>query len=312
MVTAKLAESVLWCAHPVLQSVLAVVMFRRRLYRSFPVFFAYIVAQIAIFVVLFPLDDGKHYEAFFYTYWLTTAISVLLGFKVIHEIFLDVFRSYHSLRDLGTVLFKWAGLVMLMVACVVAASSTGRSTDPMVNGILALHRSVRVVQVGLVLFLLVFSGYLGTHWKQKSFGFALGLGGYAAIELFMVAFNGSLLSHRAQMLQSLIIMAAYNLAILTWIAYSLAPSTEPTVAVGRIQTRRWEQSLTDLQHPLAADSLIPMFEGMVDRALSGSRGDDHVSAIDEVLVQTDSILSRQTGTGSSHFPAAAQSAVTHR
>ena len=35
-----------------------------------------------------------------------------------------------------------------------------------------------------------------------------------------------------------------------------------------LQPQRWEQSLTDIHHPLPADSLIPMFEGMVDRALS--------------------------------------------
>jgi hypothetical protein len=35
-----------------------------------------------------------------------------------------------------------------------------------------------------------------------------------------------------------------------------------------LRPQRWEQSLSDIQHPLPADSLIPMFEGMVDRALS--------------------------------------------
>ncbi len=35
-----------------------------------------------------------------------------------------------------------------------------------------------------------------------------------------------------------------------------------------LQPQRWEQSLSDIHHPLPADSLIPMFEGMVDRALS--------------------------------------------
>jgi hypothetical protein len=37
--------------------------------------------------------------------------------------------------------------------------------------------------------------------------------------------------------------------------------------VNRLQTQRWEQSLADLQNPEASDSLIPMFEGMVERAL---------------------------------------------
>ena len=101
----QLAQNVLWCAHPVLQAILAAVMFRRKLHRVFPVFFAYLVAEIAIFVVLFPLRGGS-YKLFFYTYWATSALAVVLGFKVIHEIFLDVFRPYHTLRDLGTILFR--------------------------------------------------------------------------------------------------------------------------------------------------------------------------------------------------------------
>jgi hypothetical protein len=38
--------------------------------------------------------------------------------------------------------------------------------------------------------------------------------------------------------------------------------------VAPLVSQRWEQSLTELQHPTHADSLIPMFEGMVDRAFS--------------------------------------------
>ena len=56
-------------------------------------------------------------------YWGGQAISVAFGFGVIHEVFIDVFRAFHTLRDLGTVLFKWAGLVMLLVAGVVSVST---------------------------------------------------------------------------------------------------------------------------------------------------------------------------------------------
>lgn len=294
-------QTVLWCAHPALQAVLAAILFRRKLHRAFPVFFAYLVAEIAIFVVLFPLQGGS-YKLFFYTYWATAGVGVLLGFKVIHEVFLDVFRPYHTLRDLGTVLFKWAGLVMLMVAGVVAASSSGSNQEPLATGILTLQRSVRVVQVGLILFLLVFSRYLGISWKQRSFGIALGLGAYAGVELMLVALNGSFTSAHYQAMSGIINMAAYNLAILTWIGYALAPSDERQPAANAVQTRRWEQSLNDIQHPAKADSLIPMFEGMVDRALS--RTPDHVSSLDDVLSQTDTVLARKTGTGSPIYESA--------
>ena len=50
----------------------------------------------------------------------------------------------------------------------------------------------------------------------------------------------------------------------------LCAGEEPGADAGAalLQPQRWEQSLTDIHHPLPANSLIPMFEGMVDRALS--------------------------------------------
>src|SRR5207237_9638205 len=62
--------------------------------------------------------------------------------------------------------------------------------------------------------------------------------------------------------------AAFNLALLTWLGYMLAKSPARESAAGLLQPQRWEQSLSDIHNPLSADSLIPMFEGMVDRALS--------------------------------------------
>src|SRR5438309_10232366 len=63
-------------------------------------------------------------------------------------------------------------------------------------------------------------------------------------------------------------MAAYNSALLTWFVYVLVKSPARDAAATLLQSQRWEQSLTDIHHPLPADSLIPMFESMVDRALS--------------------------------------------
>ena len=45
---------VLWITHPVLQTAIAVAMFRRGQHRQFKYFFAYIVAQILTFAVVFP------------------------------------------------------------------------------------------------------------------------------------------------------------------------------------------------------------------------------------------------------------------
>lgn len=263
-----LAYNALWFAHPTLQAALAAIMLRRKLHRTFPIFFAYVVFQIVAFALTFPLRAERFYEIFFYSYWATTAVSVVLGFKVIHEVFMDVFRPYHTLSDLGSVLFKWAGLVMLMVAAVMAASVRSGGQDPLVSGILTLQRSVRVVQCGLVLFLLVFSRYLGINWRQKSFGIALGFGTIASVELSIVV-----LGVDRQILSSFVNMVAFNITILTWLGYMLAKSPARDHSSFMLRPQRWEESLNEIQHPVAADSLIPMFEGMVDRALSRTNGD---------------------------------------
>jgi hypothetical protein len=265
------AQLVLWSAHPVLQLGVAGVMVWRKLHRRFPVFFRYVLCQIGIFAVIFPVYLSGSYKPFFYGYWITHAISLVLGFLVIQEIFLDVFQPYHTLKDLGAVLFKWAGLVMLLAAGVVAAASPATSQGPLVEAVLTVQRCVRVIQCGLVLFLLVFSNYLGVSWRQRSFGIALGFGGFASAELFAVALNAS--GYLSEPSIGVLNMCAYNLAILTWMGYMWAKDSAREPATLLLKSQRWDQSLADLQHPVSDGSLIPMFEGMVERAFSRAGSD---------------------------------------
>jgi hypothetical protein len=254
----------LWLAQPVLQALIAILMFRRGQHRQFRFFFAYVVTQILAFALIFPIRHN--YSVFFYLSWLSTAISVFLGFKVIHEAFLDVFRPFHTLRDLGTVLFRWAGLVMLLVAGVVSLSTNSAQTVPWVQAILTAQRCVRIMQVGMVLFLLFFAHYLGVTRRQQSFGIALGFGLFAVVELGVIA--SWVGQHLGTVSISLLGMAAYNCTLFIWLGYTLAKLATRHADTNLLRPQRWEQSLTDIQHPVPADSLIPMFEGMVDRALS--------------------------------------------
>jgi len=261
----------LWISHPVLELLLASVLIWRKLHRRFPIFLTYIVFQIADFALLFPIHQYAGYALYFYTYWIDAAITLALAFLVIHEVFLDVFRAYHTLRDLGTVLFKWAGLVMIFVAIVVAASSPPEQS-PLVHAVVTGQRCVRVIQCGLVLFLLVFSRYLGVSWKQPSFGIALGLGGFASVELAGNAlYSGEQIGSATW---DLLNACSFSWALLIWICYALAKVAAKDASSTLLMSQRWEQSLGDLRRPVSADSLIPMFEGMVDRAFSRSSAEE--------------------------------------
>jgi hypothetical protein len=251
-------------------------MLRRNLRKRFPVFFAYLVSEMVMFAVSFPIYLRGSYTAFFYAHWILAVISLVIGFFVIQEIFNDILRPYHALRDLGSMIFAWAGFVMLLVAAVVSAASPA-SQSPIVEAVLTLQRCVRVIQCGLILFLLIFAKYVGVSRRQQTFGIMLGFGGYAFIELALVALFMS--GRIGESSISMINMTAYNFAICVWLGYCLRKEAARKMVSPMLMPQRWDQSLNDIQHPATDDSLIPMFEGMVERAFSRNHGD--VSAAPE-------------------------------
>jgi hypothetical protein len=73
----------LWCAQPMLQAAVAAILWRRKLHKQFPVFFMFLLAQVANFAVTFPLWATDRRTVYFGFFWLGEAINAVLGFKVI-------------------------------------------------------------------------------------------------------------------------------------------------------------------------------------------------------------------------------------
>lgn len=290
----KIFYYALWILHPVLQTAIAVFMYRRGLLRQFKFFFAYIVTQLLTFAVVFPAYIWHSYSALFDLYWACNAISVTCGFLVIHEVFVDVFRLFHTLRDLGTVLFKWAGLVMLLVAALVSVSTNSSQMAPWMQAIITSQRCVRMVQVGMVMFLLFFAQYVGVSRRQHSFGIALGFGSFAVIELILI--SSWIGNHLGGPRLSMVNMAAYNGSLTLWLTYVAVKRPARDLSRSLLQTQRWEQSLSDIHRPLPADSLIPMFEGMVERALSRTQPLPIESSLAEGAAASAGAGSARTGT----------------
>ena len=155
---------------------------------------------------------------------------------------------------------------MLLVAGVVSVSTNSSEMPPWEQAIVTSQRCVRIIQIGMVLFLLFFAHYVGVSRRQHSFGMALGFGCFSTVELVLI--SSWVGNHFSGPTMSVLNMIAYNATLLLWLSYVWVkrPARDGTVSL--LQPQRWEQSLTDIHHPLPADSLIPMFESMVDRALS--------------------------------------------
>ena len=254
----------LWVIQPIIQATIATVIYRRKLHKEFPAFFTYIVVQIPIFCVQLPVYFCGGQNLYFDVFWTTAALNLVLAFRIIHEIFLDVFKPYHALKDLGTALFKWAAIIMVLVSIVLISVSPSWE-DPLANSILIVQRCVQVVQCGLVIFLLAFCGNLGVNWRRLTFGIALGFGVISGSQLLTTALYSG---HRMQVpAVQVVVLATYNVGMLVLLFYSLVNRRTDMVPV--LVPLRWDEALMDIQPPQSdAESLIPMFEHMVDQALS--------------------------------------------
>jgi len=221
----------LWISHPVIEIPLAGIMYWRNLHRQFPVFFCYILFQVVQFFILFPIFRSDHVLEYFYAYWLSALVCWILGFTILHEAFSDVFRPFHAPKDMGTVMMRWTGLVLLLSAIVFCASTAGPLTS-LPNIMIALERSVRFTQCALILFLLLFSRYLGVSWWRPSIGIALGFGWFAGVELlaFTQRFGGEIYLPIFNLLN----IAAYTFALIVWISYAAisAPNDLPNFHTG--------------------------------------------------------------------------------
>lgn len=257
-------DYIFWFASPALQALIAVVMIKRNLRRDYPMFFNYTLFQIISHLLMFVFWKVS-YAAYYYGYWTASAIGILLGFLVIREIFLEAFRPYEALRELGEMLFSWSLLVLVLIALVSAFSQTSPDDGRIFVALMTGERSIRILQCGVVLFMFVFSRYLGVSAKHQLFGIALGFGTFAAIEMMSLLLwkQYGVISDFAERTT---VSVAYFLAAATWLGYSLAPVPSRRAEV-LPQSERWNHALAGVLHIPEPDGFLTSIDHTVERLL---------------------------------------------
>jgi len=133
--------------------------------------------------------------------------------------------------------------------------------------VFAFDRSVRLMQCGLFLLLMLLARFLRNYWRQPVFGIALGFGVFASVELILISIVMWFGKGQAATI-SLIKSAAYNTVTLVWIGY-LAQQTQP--ATGVVQLNPSGMALAAPGGVSDHDEgFILMVEQAVDRVLSRS------------------------------------------
>jgi len=231
---------------------LAVMMVRRKLVREFPSFFAYTVYEAVQFVVLYAMNRSDAISGHQYTVaWLLGSCgSVALRFAIVHEIFSKVFQSYPALKDFGTIVFRWAAVVLLLVAVVLVGWASGYDTERFTTAYTVIDRAVSIVQGGLLILILLLSRFFSFPWRSYVFGIALGIGFFASVELGIIAIRTQIgVAVRAEFFDMLT-MAAYHCCVLFWIVTLLLPERVETrvTSVPAHNLDHWNDALQRLLH----------------------------------------------------------------
>jgi hypothetical protein len=232
----------LWILPLALQFAIALVMLRRQLVKSFPVFFSYTVLVFSEGIALLFLKPNTN--RFALIYWCTEALAVLLGLAVIFEILRHILPPYSSLRFVLNFVWALAGLsaVTALLILILAKPGTG---EPIYEVVMLGERSVRFLQASLLIVVIVLMSRLGLSWRQQSVGIAAGFGLYSALALAGFELGGHLHVISAHTL-ALLNSAAYNLATIIWAFYILRPArVTPVEHLPKADLAEWNSAVTD-------------------------------------------------------------------
>jgi len=250
MAAHQLLYMYLWIAPHVLLAVLAVIMVYRKLVKEFPALFLYAVFEVAQFVALLVLYQLRSVSGQQYTLaWLAgSAVSIGLRFAIVQEVFRHVFESYPALKDLGTLLFRWATAVLIIVSVALVAFASGNVMDRLTLACTVPDRAVSTVQCGLLVLVFLMSRFLGLPWRSYVFGIAVGLGLFASTDLGILAIRAQWGLDVASDFFTLLSMAIYHCCVLFWIVSLLLPEAAETrvTAIPANELDHWNDALERL------------------------------------------------------------------
>ncbi len=239
----------LWITPHALLAAVAAVIWKSRLYREFPCFFAYVVFRIAVFILLFTLYSvqGVTGTQYAYAFSATLLFIIALSFGVIDEVSRDLFRESQFLKASARRMLQSIAALLFGAGVLLAVYAPGNNSVRWHAGVSVINRGAAMVQCGLLLSLLILSGFLGLSWRRPAFGIALGLGILAGVDLAASALRAEFTTDAAREFLNLLTTGTYLVSVSVWLRYLLAPDPEsaPSIAVPYNEVEIWNK---ELQH----------------------------------------------------------------
>jgi hypothetical protein len=257
MLTMCGAEFLLWLA-------LGLAFWRKSLQRRFPAVGGYLALHIvsvpALFWAIFEIQQHpaatEYVILYSYAYFATYILSAILLFFICAEAFRDALAPFPGLFKFGTVLFRWAALISIVVSLTsISAKQWGFSlaisrggVDLIASVAYSLMHSASILELCLLAFLCLGMNALRLSPRSITFGIILGFGLMAASDFVLssVISSSSLRTPPIQYIEESMILAA----LVIWLAYCLLPEPESKPVVMPVTSRiyRWNEIASALGH----------------------------------------------------------------
>lgn len=215
---------------------------RRETRQKFPAFLAYNGFEVASAIA--GLTISGRAAAYFYFYWLTHTVSLVLSFLALYEIIYVVFRNFRRLNW-----FKFLIPVVAVAALILAFArnllipTTGGY--PLFNTIVSLEIAVQFLQIGVLFLFFVLIRFFRMRRQQYAVGIALGFGISAAGSLVVFLLRSEFGTKLDPVVRSTPPIA-YTLALLVWLATFLTP--EPAHPLqGKVMVLTPEEMLAEIR-----------------------------------------------------------------
>jgi hypothetical protein len=230
-----------------LQGSVAASLLAKKMWKVFPVFTVYSIVTFSGNLALYLLRG--HQFAYFYVYWSGEIAGLVLGFGVVYEVFQTLLRGHSALRQLASRAFLAVLAGLILLALVVVYTQPSGEKARIMAGILISAEATRLVELGFIAFLFVFSKAFGLHWRQSVFGVALGLGIFVSAELIGLAMRLQFGSQAGPTFNVVRAMS-FNASLLIWIGYVFIPERIATPAglPKPAQLQQWNEAIMELIH----------------------------------------------------------------
>lgn len=223
---------------PVLELALAVIFVRRKIYREYPFFFAYLISSICIGILR--VSVGHIYRTYFVVFWATSGIYAVLALFVLYEVFNWFFFHLYRYWSWFWVLFPTSAVAVIGGSIWYSLVHPPFQASSVISFVLVFGIAVNFVQLGLfVLFFLLVRIFKLSPWEY-AFGIVVGFAAAAAGALLGYLLRSEF-GTKFEPFARYAAPVSYIVAVMLWLAVFSAPERELQLPPGITRERLLEE-----------------------------------------------------------------------